>query len=217
MRCRAIIPAAGLGTRMNMSHNQSKELLIDPVTGQPLIQWHLSYCQENSLEPLVITRKEKTDLIEYCELHSVEYMVIEPEGEWPNTIAKSSSYWLDYNIVLLPDAKFVAPKFIEHSKLLMNTQDKSFVFGVQEVLDPKNWCIIKDGLVFEKRHGAGQELAIVLFAFSGIRPAITFFSELNIYKCSDKAVNNSLLFVEEFHDLTRTGVVSSIDLSSKQR
>ena len=62
---RVIIPAAGFGTRVSCAVDESKEMLPDPVNGRPLIAYSLDICFDLGINPIVITRPEKRDLISY--------------------------------------------------------------------------------------------------------------------------------------------------------
>src|SRR5258708_34994029 len=147
---RAILPCAGFGTRMGMDPSKSKELLIDPSTNKPLIEYHLDICKKYELEPLIITRLEKTDLIEYCENNNIKYKLIIPEGEWMNTVLKSASNWGKYNILLLPDTKFEPINIIQNIKNDLLNGSK-FSLGLHKVSDPENWCVVKNYSLIEKQ------------------------------------------------------------------
>lgn len=203
---RAIIPAAGFGTRMHMHPGQSKEMLIDPVTQQPLIQWHLNYCTKYNLTPLIITRKEKIDLIEYCNKLNVETLIIEPKGEWMSTIEASRPYWEEMNVVLFPDSKFSDDE--KKMNEFFQSLDFKFIeccFGVQEVEDSSKWCVVTEEGVFEKtKQGPGT--AIVVFGF---KKKTNLFLELS---------QNKTAYIKYYHifnihnyvDLTRTGTIEKI-------
>lgn len=200
---RAIIPAAGLGTRMGMLPNQSKELLIDPVTNQPLIQWHFNYCAKYNLIPLVVTRKEKTDLIDYCNKQGVQVLVVEPKGEWYDTIQQSKPYWEEMNVVLFPDSKFTDDD--KKMNEFFQSLDFKFIeccFGVQEVEDSSKWCVVTEEGIFEKtKQGPGT--AIVVFGF---KKRTNLFLELSQNKTTHIKYYHTFN-INNFTDLTRTGVI----------
>src|SRR4051812_48128743 len=100
---RVLIPAAGFGKRMGLP--EAKEMLIGPE-GTPLIEWSLSFCNKNGLKPLVISRPEKNSLNDYLRRIGVDTLLIEPSGEWPDTLLKSEELWAEKNLVLLPDTRF---------------------------------------------------------------------------------------------------------------
>jgi len=203
---RAIIPAAGLGTRMGMLPNQSKELLIDPVTNQPLIQWHFNYCAKYNLVPLVVTRKEKTDLIEYCNKQNIQVLIVEPKGEWYDTIQQSKSYWEEMNVVLFPDSKFTDDD--KKMNEFFQSLDFKFIeccFGVQEVEDSSKWCVVTEEGIFEKtKQGPGT--AIVVFGF---KKRTNLFLELSQNKTTHIKYYH-IFNINNFTDLTRTGVIEKV-------
>jgi len=143
MRIKALIPACGYGTRVGMLPHQSKELIIDPGTNQPLIQWHLDICKKYNIEPLVIVRKEKIELIEYCKQQNVQYVVIEPEGEWPNTILKAKDHWGDANILLLPDTRWSDENVLVNIKKSLQNH-KSFAIAKHWVTDGDKWGMLRN-------------------------------------------------------------------------
>jgi hypothetical protein len=140
MAYRALIPAYGYGKRVGMAKNRSKELLIDPETNQPLIQWHFDLCKKHKLSPLVITRKDKKDLIKYCELSGVECLVIpDHTGEWYDTVLMSKHRWFQYNILLLPDTKFKPQDII---KVMKRGSKNGTTVAVHIVGEVDKWGII---------------------------------------------------------------------------
>lgn len=149
MKIRAIIPACGLGTRMNMPINKSKELLPHPLYNTTLIGRHFYHCKQVGIEPLVITRQEKTDLIDYCALNQVECVIQPLQGEWVDTVLNSSSHWFDRNCLILPDTIYrdyndLAP-LVKHQEL-----GSKIVVGYHDVTDPEKWGIVQDYQIIEK-------------------------------------------------------------------
>lgn len=144
---RTIIPCAGFGTRMNLPPNQSKELLIDPKTNEPLIKWTLDL----SIDPLIILRKEKEDLIQYCKDNQIEYIITEPTKEWPETILRSEDRWDNTNVLLLPDTRF-GSHYLNVMKVRQALQFgcKKLVFGVHKVDDLSKWGEVSLGKTREK-------------------------------------------------------------------
>ncbi len=133
-----IIPCAGYGTRMNMPIGQSKELLLDKA-GNHLIEFYLNHCPHFNITPLVITRKEKTDLIAYCESNHIETLIIEPKGEWNDTVLASSLLWDEDNILVLPDTRFNSPRTaISDIKKGLELGNQA-VIGLHKVDDVSKW------------------------------------------------------------------------------
>lgn len=135
---RAIIPAAGFGTRLSMEPHQSKELLPG-LDGRPMIQNSIDLARERGWNPLVVTREEKKDLLDYCWQEAVEVLVIQPHGEWPNTILASAHRWEDENLLLLPDTVFAPPEAV--ADMLALTKRHPITIGIHKVSDPCNWCV----------------------------------------------------------------------------
>lgn len=201
-----IIPCAGYGNRINMPYDKSKEMLIDPVTNQPLIQWTLDRASEVGQKALVITRHKKTDLIEYCKQQSnVEVLILEEDTfDWAETVLKSESYWEDYNILLLPDTRF------RNVEILKTDICTSLFFGTHKVRDSYNWGILANGNICEKPKGMGRGYA---WGFIGFKKTIgkEFFTAMlnkNVWYEMNNYYSNTLY---DFVDLTRTGKILNYD------
>lgn len=104
-----LLPAAGFGTRVGSPN--AKEIMQGP-DGRPLIEKALKQALARHWPVHLITRKEKTSLIQYLnefkistglELH---IQLIEPSREWPESILKSKSFWRSRNLLCLPDTDF---------------------------------------------------------------------------------------------------------------
>lgn len=201
-----IVPCAGFGTRMNMKTNESKEMLIDPSTGYRLIDNVLRLANITGASVHVITRKEKTDLIEYLkDKPNVEVQIIEPKGEWAATVLQSEKYWEESNILILPDTKWdpllsTLEQIEESLKLGCYS-----VFAVHKVDDVSKWGRIKDYTLTEKPKDTGPGYAWGLIGFNP-NEGLSIFSN-----CSQgwdlQLMNSSFIFLDSFKDLTRTGKV----------
>lgn len=148
-----ILPCAGLGTRMNMKPNESKEMLPDPKTDKPLIDYSLDLCKKYDLQPLIITRKEKTDLIEYIDKRNnsenISLLTLsEINGEWPETILRSEPFWNENNILMLPDTRFEPDTIIESIKNKLNEHTlfvkPRYVFGMHIVDVEIPWGLVEN-------------------------------------------------------------------------
>ena len=199
---RLIIPCAGLGSRMKMPANQSKELLL--YNGKPLIENALELAKYFQISPLVITRKEKTDLIQYCAERGIETLIIEVQGEWASTILQSKDYWDEDNILILPDTIFDygvnAFRDIEQGLSLGNNA----VFALHNVPDRQNWGIVSQYTVTEKPAESGPGLAWGLIGFKKKYGELLFYymqrknNPLNLRDCG-------FTYLKNFKDVTRTG------------
>lgn len=144
MRIRAIIPAAGFGTRVGMKFDESKEMLLDPITNTPVIQWYLNICERFNLDPLVITRKEKTDLITFLNHKNIDTIILdEIKGEWPDTILASENKWYKHNILFLPDTRFDPIKIIKDIKKQIKI--KKCVMALHQVDNISKWGAVHYG------------------------------------------------------------------------
>jgi len=138
-----LIPAAGFGKRVGQP--QAKEMLIDPENGEPLINWSIRVALNFGLKPLVITRPEKTNLIEYLkrEWPEAEIFLINSSREWPHSLLLSEAQWVDVNLMLLPDTRFGPIELV--SSLIEDCRTKAFdasfaYFETSESL--KTWGVL---------------------------------------------------------------------------
>ncbi len=214
---RAIIPCAGFGTRMGMEPTQSKEMLIDPKSQEPLINYALNLCVENGIEPLIVTREEKIDLIEHAKRWSVEVQIIKPEGEWPNTILMSQPNWHEHNILILPDTRFGGHNIIRNMRTDLELgATRSIALHEVRNGDPSKWCVLHDYSLIEKPHAPltppieGHFHAMGLVAWNKYS-GWSFWNDLakpdlrgfKVSYCS----NTSFQYLDYFVDVTRTGKV----------
>ncbi len=201
---RAIIPCVGFGKRMGMLPNQSKEMLIDPKTGQPLIQYHLDLCKKYQLQPLVITRKEKADLNQYLQKNNIPFMIIEPHGEWMHSVLASQGMWDEYNILLLPDTRFEPDNILQEIKNSLELGTR-LVFGVHKVYDPNKWGIINNYFITEKPRQSltGEQYAWGVIGFH-IEHGQQLFESMKESK-PYKLYNAGFHYFDSFKDITRTG------------
>lgn len=203
---KAIIPCAGFGTRMNMSPNQSKEMLEDPKTGEPLINFALNLCVKHEIEPLIITRAEKTDLIAHCRNWSIQVQIIIPEGEWMDTVLMSQPNWHKHNVLILPDTRFLPTDILADIKCDLSLGAASSI-ALHSVGDADKWCILRQYNLIEKpKHYPGKQWAFGLIGF-------TDYSGHGIFKqLRDEKVamldRSSFHYLDDFKDLTRTGVIA---------
>jgi UTP-glucose-1-phosphate uridylyltransferase len=109
-----LVPAAGFGTRAG--HHLSKEMLTSP-TGKRFIDGPLDCGRRQDVPVHVITRSEKTNLIQYLNQISmttsaknsgfhVEVQEIPATPDWPQTLLASKPFWGDWNLVYLPDVQW---------------------------------------------------------------------------------------------------------------
>lgn len=87
----------------------AKELLPDPISGQPLIEYSLEIAKDCGASPLIISREDKTALTEYFANREEELLRILASREWADSLLQSEKHWLETNLVLLPDTRFDPP------------------------------------------------------------------------------------------------------------
>lgn len=207
-----IIPACGIGSRMGMQLNQSKEMIPDPNNkNKPLIAWTLELCARSGVAPVIITRKEKQDLILYAKNKAELIILDEIPAEWPNTVLASKETWGDKNLLLLPDTRFEPVEALESAIRALDQED--FVFGAHKVEDVSKWGSIeynkqrKDLLVCEKPSAPGAGLAWGFIGFKNNSKSENLF---NIYTERNKFLylkNFDIVYLSSFKDITRTGVI----------
>lgn len=202
----AIIPCSGFGTRMNMKKNKSKEMLIDPHTGQPLIQWHLDLCKKYNLKPVIITRPEKKDLIAYLKKKRITPIFEKKPKDWMTSVMATSHKWHQHNILFLPDSRFGDTKQIE-SALLNLEMGISFCFGTHDIPDgeQEKWGILQPNTVYEKLQSTSTKawgfIAFEDMCGSGLFNCLERNKFYNVY------TKPSYVHLEWFKDITRTGKI----------
>jgi dTDP-glucose pyrophosphorylase len=136
-----LIPAAGFGKRVGSP--LSKEMLVDPASGAPIVDWSIHLALKNNLQPVIITRKEKINLRIYIEEHWPEAKVflIEASKEWPHSVGLSESLWGEVNLMLLPDTRF-EPQFSAGQLIEDCRQGWDLSFATFQVEDFKTWGVV---------------------------------------------------------------------------
>ncbi len=200
---KAIIPSAGYGTRMSMKPNESKEMLIDS-TGKPVIQYSLDLCSKYGLEPIIITRKEKTDLINYVQGNATLH-IIEPFGEWPDTVLSSSKLWGKRNILILPDTRFSPDSVLQDISDQLALGCKS-VTAYHNVTDPTKWCVIDNYKLTEKPLASNSSAALGLIGFEAIE-GHHIFNGLKRRSEPVDLIDAGFVRLDSFIDITRTGKI----------
>ena len=202
---KALIPAAGYGTRMNLLPTQAKEMLLDPNTGVPLIQYHLDVCKEHNIIPHVITRKDKHDLISYLTEHNIEYSLNAPEGEWPHAILSSYEFWGDKNFLFLPDTRFEGKNVINDMKNSIDLGANS-CFAIHQVDDVSKWGQVVDYSVIEKPKNNTSGWAWGIAAFNK-QSGKAWLETMNTRNKPYYLLNSSFVYMDKFVDITRAGVL----------
>ena len=204
----AIIPCAGLGTRMNMKLDESKEMLLDPYYGnKPVIQWTLDLCARNGIQPLIVTRKEKTDLIDYVKAQVAKTMVIEPDGEWMDTVyvAAHANRYEDTSVLLLPDTRFSPADQVMRGMKADLALGAKISIAVHNVEDVSQWCEVKEYTLIEKPkvQACGEAFGLIAWRGAYILDIMENLSKNKWHRLQD----TSFQYLNDFKDITRTGVI----------
>lgn len=201
---RAIIPCSGFGTRMNMKPNESKEMLEDKIFDcKHIIDYSLKQCKFFNLNPLVITRKDKKDLIKYLKQNKIEYMIYEPkpEEEWYHSVLASKDHWEENNLLILPDTRFNSIFCIEDIERGLKLGNNA-VMALHEVADPSKWGIILNRgytLLEKPKNFKGDKF----WAWGLIGFKHTYGQELfSSVKCLE-LTNVGFVYLKSFQDITR--------------
>lgn len=140
-----LIPCAGFGNRVGRP--PAKELLIDPETQRPMIERSLKEAHRLGFRAHIITRKEKTSLVDTVEniaqnLHlNYSLQFVEPTQEWPDTLMQSYPFWEDQNLVLLPDTQWTAN--LASEILIQNLSEADISYGVFNPPSLTTWGCVK--------------------------------------------------------------------------
>lgn len=208
-----LIPCAGRGTRVGQP--QAKEMLIENETQQPLIFASLDLCLKYQWPAHIITRVEKTNLIDYARNFAqqnqltISIQTISDSKEWPDTLLQSEKFWCSQNLVLLPDTRW-QPEDI--TKILIDTlQTHDFGYATFQPSDFQKWGFVKihneSCEIYEKPSALPDDFkAWGLFSFRKNfgRKLLQAHLDSQIQKCSQKISGKGIAFnLESFKDLTR--------------
>lgn len=201
---KAIIPCCGLGTRMSMPLDQSKEMLLED--DKPLIQYSLDLCKQYDLEPLVLTRAEKTDLTKYLEVNNIKYIIMKPGKEWAETVYNSQEHWANHNILLLPDTRFEPSIVINQIKEALKFGAQA-CFAIHQVEDISQWGFVTKYIYCEKPKIKTSGTAWGVIGFTKAAGCDIFYNmqTKSIYNEHRYPVN--FVFLNSFIDVTRTGKI----------
>lgn len=201
---KALIPCAGYGTRMRMQPHEAKELLPDEE-GNPTIEWSLNICKKYNIEPVIITRSEKLEFIEYLKNNNINYIIGggESTGE---SILNTKEQWGDYNIVILPDTRFDYPETLFHDMLKGMKLGNDCTFALFNVEDHHNWGVVCDNTFYEKpKKIFTQEDNALAWGLFGFKKSYgeTLLTNYNITSEPLKLTNPGYYFIENFRDISR--------------
>ena len=207
-----IIPAAGYGKRVGSP--AAKELLPDPVLGEPMILWSLRLCWQNGWLPVVISRQDKEGLNRYLQdlAQPLKILKISPSREWPDTVLQSSHSWAAKNLLLLPDTRFAPTSILPALVDALDENDLVWATFMQKTLD--SWGVVgrdRDGYFHcEKPRTIPNELQSALaWGVIGFRQSAgraTFKALLDStlsHQWFRLPFRETCLPLEHFRDLTR--------------
>lgn len=212
-----LIPAAGYGTRVGSP--PSKELLLDEQQ-DPLIDFSLRLARKRGWRVHVITRVDKTQLVQYLEAkwrpqfeHELSVQLILSSSEWPDTLLQSEPYWTQENLIVLPDTVFGPESILdEMAKRLAfgkcdlvyagTCQESLIQWGVVQLNDQKTKVTI-----FEKCSTDQKGWAWGVMGFDkvvGVEVLKAHLKSTLTRTPVDLVVRAELINLGRFQDLTRT-------------
>lgn len=211
-----IIPCAGTGSRMGFP-TCGKEMLIDPMTMQPLIYWSLSLCRQYGIRPVVITTKGKVELQEYIKAFFPETTIVitEPTSEWPESVLKTKELWGQTNVLVLPDTRFTAENVIAQmiSRLDMGLKigaalhkvpvEETSLFGMVKYKGCGEAIFVEKPKEIKECNTAWGLLSFVPDA--GVNLFQGFLTRNNFFELEDVFV----LYLDSFKDITRKGYIET--------
>lgn len=124
----------------------AKELLLGP-DGQPMIDFALNLARERNWPIHVLTRTEKSNLIDYLNHKKalgfrIEIQIVPPTPDWPHTLLRSQPFWRDENLVVLPDTVFAPVGMIDQMALALK-QSHQVCWAAHHVTDQSTWGVIE--------------------------------------------------------------------------
>lgn len=215
MKTTIIIPAAGRGTRMG-SPKDGKEMLIVPKEGRPLIDWSIEHAVKAADKVVLISSKEKYVLRNHVRLlwPKVTHLVIEPHGEWPDTVLMSASEWTERNLLLLPDIRFEPTEYIKeipeyidgiytHASFMLHKipKDQANKFGIVNTSTLET-VEKPDTYEPETTHNWGAWGLIAFTPIMGLQLFQTYSQPKSVLTLPKHCVN---LYANWCLDITRTG------------
>lgn len=207
---KVIIPCAGFGTRVGSP--LVKELIPSKIDGKPLIHFILSAAVKRNWEIHLITRKEKTPLIEYAQNFPKTFVqIVEPTKEWPHSILESKNYWSEHNLLVLPDTYFSPLGILDDIESLLCCYETTY--AVIEKENYNTWGVVdtdsKNLKLIEKPHPHGLRNSHRAWGMIGFHRDIgveVFNAHLeSTFDHQEKilTIKSKYLPLEVFDDLTR--------------
>jgi hypothetical protein len=224
--CLVIVPAAGFGRRAGLAESTdagtgaAKELLPRPtgtyLAGEPMINLALQCAQQLSAYVHVVTRAEKTQLIDYLsscnaradEARQINLQIVRPTREWPDTILQARAHWRDINLVVLPDTDFAPLAVLE--KMQDALQVSPAVFATFSADDYQTWGVVDSKNLRHCEKPQSWPLGACAWGVFGFRRAAgeallqSLLQSTLDHQWRPLPHGTQFLQLESFKDLTRT-------------
>ncbi len=158
--------------------------------------------------PLVISRVDKSYLNKWLLESKTPHILVTETHEWVETVMLSKPFWVEKNLLLLPDADFSPENIIEG--LLDDLNQYELSFGVFDVLDIQKWGALKllDEKIFitekYKTSQAGTAWGFIAFRSSCASNFWEIYQQSQLtHQWLELPFLVSLQRLEYFEDLTR--------------
>lgn len=206
-----IIPAAGFGRRVGSPN--AKELFLHAEQKLPLIEVAIQKAFQTGGRPVIVTRRDKLELVEYCEKHAqrsqIDLVLIENSREWPDSVLLSQGYWREDNILLLPDTDFSPIDILHEIKdSLIMVQS---VWATHQVENGRTWgCLKIENQRLLQCEKPQQDLPAIAWGIIGFKKSIgvKIFESLLQSTSDHQWFSNEFSFetlpLNSFVDLTRS-------------
>ncbi len=171
---RAIILAAGIGSRLTPQTNEKPKTLVE-VNGIPMLGYIIKALWENAIIDIVICVGYKAEQIfNYC------------QNSWPQinfTFVENKDFLSTNNMYSL----YLAKKFLDQDILLMNADlvfDKEIITGLKEM--PMTSVAVDKGNYLEESMKVVVEKKVIKNISKTITPEVSYGCSIDIYKIVEK-------------------------------
>jgi len=211
MKIRCIIPCTTINSKSDNIKDESNEMVYDSFINGPMIDYSLSLCNKFNLDPIIITHKNKTDLIDYVKDKTEILIVDNTVTDYFQSVLLSKGYWYNQNILLLPNIRFEPENALES---LASFGSSKVVLGVHTVENSTKYGAIKikDEEVFYANKPLTNEtnFAWGLISFKYDYGIELFNNMLDKNKWHKFHYETNFVFLNNFLDVNRTNRIISI-------